>query len=171
MIGFKQLLKDIPIDARILDVGAWGVYGENTSTHLKYFEDVVYMNTKPLAGVTLVQDFYDWTPDGKFDLIVLDLNIENNISRDWTREGMGRVYRMLNEGGSLILYVLTKDGYTEEEPTKTQLDEKFKEYWKSSPVTIDAIGDRVWEMKFWELYGIQPDDHRNNIAWVRLTKI
>jgi len=172
-MGFIELIRDIPTTASVIDVGAYGLQGENTTTELvAHFEDVLTTNIKKIEGVKLVADFYKTYFDKKFDLIVLDLNIDNNVSQDWTRSGLDRIHDLLAPDGYVIIYVLTRDGYTEEEPTKTMIAENLNQFWKSNPVTIDAIGNKLREFKdIFRLVAIQPDDRRDNIAWVKLQRI
>lgn len=172
MIGFNMLVRDMPKDMSVLDVGAWGLTGENTTTYLtNHFKTVITMNIKPIHGVDIVGDFYTNPPNLRFDLIVLDLNIDNNLSHDWTREGMNRIHKMLNPGGFVILYLLTKEGYTNDEPAKTLINNSLNHLWKSSPVTVDGIGNAIMGFKdIFDLVAIQPDDRRDNIAWVKLQR-
>jgi hypothetical protein len=119
-----------------------------------------------------VADFYKTYFDQKFDLIVLDLNIDNNISQDWTRKGLERVHGLLKQDGFVIIYILTKEGYTNEEPTKSMVEEHHRSFWKGVPVTVDAIGNKLREFKdLFNLVSIQPCDRRDNIAWVKLQRI
>jgi len=172
-MGFIELIRDIPTNVKVLDVGAWGLTGENTTTELvAHFEDVLTINIKKLDGVKVVADFYKTYFDEKLDLIVLDLNIDNNVSQDWTRKGLDRVHDLLAPDGFLIIYILTKEGYTEEEPTKSMINDNLKNFWKSCPVTVDAIGNKLREFKdICNLVAIQPCDRRDNIAWVKLQRV
>ena len=172
-MGFIELISDIPTNKSVLDVGAYGLQGENTTTELvAHFEDVLTINIRKIEGVKLVADFYRAHFDKKFDLIVLDLNIDNNVSQDWTRAGLDRVHNMLAPDGFVIVYILTKDGYTEQEPTKTMINDNLNHFWKACPVTVDAIGNKLREFKdIFRLVAIQPDDRRDNIAWVKLQRI
>lgn len=113
---FADLIKDLDPTLSVLDVGAGGQGGLNTSDALvHHFKDYTGINPDVYGirpwilkhpGVRIIpEDFYTYDFQRKFDLIVLDLGAEQN-QKDWT-EGLieGYAKTLLKPRGSIITYV------------------------------------------------------------------
>jgi len=144
MHGFKRIIQKIDRNAKVLDVGAWGLEGENTSQHLKErFSKVVFMNIEQIEGVTLVDDFYKCKFREKFDVIVLDMPQEDNVKKDWTNEGLKRVAELLKGNGIFITFILLRE------------EQEYQD---------------VNVSKLFDLFAIYPENQRKDIIWVALKK-
>jgi len=142
MNGFKRIIQKINRKAKVLDVGAWGLEGENTSQYLKErFSNVVFMNIKPLEGVDLVADFYKYRFSEKFDVIVLDMPQKKNREKDWTNKGFKRIVRLLNRDGIFITFLQVEQDYQD--------------------VNISELFD---------LFAVYPEGRRKDIIWVAFKK-
>ena len=142
MNGFKRIIQKINRKAKVLDVGAWGLEGENTSQYIEErFKNVVFMNIKAIPKVTLVDDFYKHKFSERFDLIVLDMPQKNNTERDWTNKGLKRVAKLLRDGGIFITFLQTEQEYQD----------------------VDAS-------KLFDLFAIYPENRRKDIIWIALKR-
>ncbi len=171
MHEFKKLIQDLDPKSKVLDVGAWGLEGDNTTEYLsERFKDLVTMNVKELEGVNLVGDFYKHKFKEKFDLIVLDLNIENNILKDWSLKELKRVRGLLKKGGMLINYVMTTDQYGDPGRTPQLIRKRWKKFWRTKKLTNEIIGERLQSIPGYELFLHEQEERRSYILWVALKK-
>jgi hypothetical protein len=165
MLSFEKLINLIPKEASVLDVGAGGLEDENTGVFLKArFPNYTGINIKPLAFIQGDYNTYDF---GKqFDLVVLDLNIENNL-KDWSDEGLQRISRWIKPGGYLINYVMTTTEYGNPNETPQLIAEHRDKWWNG----WDDMGDRLSRLKGFEFIVHQTEERRPYIKWVLLKKI
>lgn len=173
MQGFEEMIQRLEPKLKVLDVGAWGLKGENTSRYIKdKFKDVTYMNNKHYEGVTLVADFYTYKFKEKFDLIVMDTNVSLNVTKDWTPKGLKRLRGLLNKGGTLLIYMITTDEYGEKEGTPKLIRKGWKEFWNSKGRTItnEEIGKKLENIPGFKLFIYLQEKWRPIITWVALTK-
>ena len=156
----------------MLDVGGWGLEGDNTSQYLEErFSDIIFMNNKPLDKVNLVGDFYGHKFKEKFDLIVLDLNIENNVLKDWSDEGLERVRGLLKKGGTLINYIMTTSDYGDPNETPELIKRRWKEFWGTEDITDGSIGRKLKNIPGYEFFIHIQEEQRSEIIWVVLKKL
>ena len=145
MTGFERIIRRIAPEAKVLDVGAWGLGGENTTKILqRHFGNVTCLNREQIGhAVDIVTNFYTYNFKEKFDVIVLDLDGENNAHNDWTDKQLERNFNLLNEGGILINYIQT-------------------------------MGRRVYDIgnisNWFNIIKFYPEDRRPDIVWVALKK-
>lgn len=170
-MSFKNLLQKTQ-QTEVLDVGGGGLEGENTSNHLiERFgvENVTLINTK----IDSVKLFMEKNPDAnmlignyltfnflhKYDIVVLDLNIEQNL-KDW-ENNHERAWNLLKPGGSIITYVMTTTDYGDPE-TKDLIRESMLKVWGTDLITKNTLlgNDYVEE--------VENDNRRNYIKWVIL---
>lgn len=173
MRGFDKLIQKISRYAEVLDVGAWGLKGENTTKPLlKRFFNVMTMNVKPLEGVDKVADFYRYNfGRRKFDLIVLDLDMQNNVGRDWTRRGLEHIYDLLSKGGVVIIYALTNRKYSFDPKVNQMVESHLDSFWKCRPLTPEGIASKLAEFAdLFTVFGIEKDGERDNVIWVALKR-
>lgn len=181
--GFQRILETLPRNMRVLDVGAGGLEGENTTNYLlphvgqNNYKGICttkkqvdsYTNLHPEADI-VVGDFYETEFKEKFDLIVLDLNIANNVERDWTDEGLARVREMLDKDGLLINYVLCTDGYGDPGETPELIRKGWKDFWGMDEFSHEKVGNKLYSLKGWEVYMTSQEERRNYILWVALRR-
>lgn len=174
--AFEKIINKIPKTASVLDVGAWGHEGVNTSISLrKRFNDVTGINTKYNDAVDIVADFYEYTLTKRFDLIVLDLNIDNNVKRDWTDEGLKRIHEMLSRNGVVVIYIETDLNYGNEVPgIREKLIKHKKDFWglgESQEFTKERIKKGLGKYKkMYNVFAIEPEQRRIDIIWIALKK-
>lgn len=162
----ERMISVLPPTASILDVGAGGLQDENTGIYLKArFEDYTGINTKQF-GQDILGDFYTHSFDRKFDLIVLDLNIDNNLLKDWTNEGLEYARSLLNPNGFLINYVMVTTNYGDPE-TPAMIAKHRDEFWNG----WEGIIDKLENLKGFKLMGILQEERRPEILWVMLKTI
>lgn len=179
--GFEKIISQIDKDSFVLDVGASGHEGENTTNYLiKRFENYfgiciqpekveAYKDNHPEAHI-IVGDFYKHKFKDKFDVVVLDLNIENNVIQDWSLEGLQNVRELLNDGGILINYVMTTDQYGDADVTPALIRKRWVEFWKVDKLTNEAIGKRLENIPGFDLFAHEVEERRPYIMWVGLKK-
>lgn len=186
MNAFERLIKWMPRGYEVLDVGCGGLYGENNSRAIaKQFKHenilgvcfrqetnsdfqrfkVEHPNIKVLDN-----NFYqlDFEKLGKFDLVLLDLNIENNTGRDWSDEGLARAWHLLKPGGYLINYVMMTDQYGEPE-TPELIREHWRNWW-GGPIAPMTVGNKLYSLRQWEVVATEKEERRPYILWVLLKK-
>ena len=163
--GFRKIIAGLPKNLSVLDVGAWGLEGDNTTEAIReHFTDVTFINRKEVAKPCIKADYYTYEFDKKFDLIVLDLNIDNNIQRDW-EENFRHSFKNLKEGGSIICYAMITSDYGDPE-TPAMIKKHWKDYWKCCELTpIDIVAGVIDRFT---LLDIQEDERRGEIYWVHL---
>ena len=186
MNGFEKIISAIDPNSSVLDVGAGGLEGANTTDYLiKRFsvENVkgicilpekveAYKERFPEMDLR-VGDFYktDSFKENSLDLLVLDLNIENNVIRDWSLEGLERCRGFLKKGGILINYVITTDQYGDVNETPALIRKRWKEFWKTEVLTYEDIGKKLSNIPGYELFVHEVEELRPYIMWVALKKI
>jgi hypothetical protein len=174
METFDKLIRTLPKELKVLDVGVAGHEGENTSCFLvKYFSDVTGITIRSEKEVAwdaypvIRDDFYKHKFKEKFDLIVLDLNIDNNIGRDWTTEGLGRISKLLNPNGYLINYVMMTDNYGDPE-TPALIRKHAKKWW--GELTDEAVRSKLSTLDIWRLISCERESRRPEILWILLQR-
>lgn len=177
-----RLIKHLPKDLKVLDVGCGGLYGENTSEYL-----IAHFGVENITGVCTserevgiyharraemglpevsirVEDFYKMEPE-KYDVVVLDLNIENNL-KDWTDKGLEYAKKFLKPGGYLINYVMVTDQYKDEDT-----GEMIKVAWADffgGDIGYEQVGKKLSSLKDFKLLGQVKEERRPYILWVLL---
>lgn len=171
----------------MLDVGAGGLEGENTTEYL-----LAHFNPENIIGICSAQqdveryqaqrrerkspvveimigNFYEqrfaWH---QFDLIVMDLNIDNNLF-DWSDEGLRRIWAMLPEGGLLINYAMTTDDYGSKLVGQL-IRRRWQEFWNTEKLDIESAREKLMTLKGWKLKDIIQEKRRETILWVMLEK-
>lgn len=178
MPTFERIIKILPKDLKVLDVGCGGLLGENTSQYLAgYFEDITGVNVKAnkdllefiklFPKVNLVIGNYKDIKD-KFDLVVFDLNIEGNLE-NWSDEGLKQCGKLVKDGGYLINYIMTTDQYGEPDKTPELLRQHCSHWWKT--FSREDIGKKLRSLKNWEVVVCEQEERRGYILWVLLKKI
>jgi len=155
---------------KVLDVGGGGLDGENTSVMLleRYgIENVTFINRKPESVVQfmaehpkakmVIGDYYTHQFPELYDLVVLDLNIENNL-KDW-ENGHARARELLSPGGSIITYVMTTTDYGDPE-TPALIRESMLKVWGTTDITQDVI------LKNLDVVAVEKEPRRSYIQWV-----
>lgn len=141
--------------------------GDNTSLSLlAQFNDVTLINKKPMPeeGV-IVADYYTHKFDRKFDLIVLDLNIDCNIKMDWEKN-FKHSFNNLSKNGSIICYAMVTDDYGNKDTPK-MIRDHWKNYWGVKTLTLPDIV--AGTMDKFILKDIQEDEKRGEIYWICLS--
>ena len=184
--GFEKLIQAIPRGSVVLDVGAGGLEGFNTTDFL-----IARFGVKNVKGICIrpekveaykgrfpemdliVGDFYKEShyKEKSFDLVVLDLNIDNNIIKDWSLEGLAQTRDLIKEGGMLINYVMTTDQYGDENETPALIRKRWKEFWHTDILTYEDIGKRLTNLPGYELFAHEVEEIRSYIMWVALRKV
>ena len=177
MPTFERLIKILPKDAKVLDVGCGGLLGQNTSQYLQnYFIDVLGVNIKENKDLiefkkiysnakVIIGDYKNITE--QFDLVVLDLNIEGNLE-NWSNDGIELASKLVKKGGYLINYVMMTDQYGNPDETPEIIRQHAKKWW--GELTKEAVGKKLKSLKGFELILAESEDRRNYILWVVLKK-
>ena len=188
-LGFDNAVKDLYKIPKVLDVGAGGLDGHNTTKSLhKYFgyANVTCMQIKEAVARDYVskypstimkeQDFYEYDfKDEKFDLIVLDLNIDNNINRDWQGDGLKKAHSILNPKGIVVCYICHDNSASPAASDYMYLEDLIQKhldgFWGGS--VVDEKIKSVIKEKFpmYKLVSINDDVERDNITWIALQKV
>lgn len=186
--GFPRLIKQLPKTFTVLDVGAGGLQGENTTNYL-----IEHFDAKNILGVCradvetqrfiatreankmftipiISDDFYQIKFDGQFDLVVLDMNIGNNLEKDWSDEGLERMRSLVKDGGYLINYIMTTDQYGDPEKTPEFIRKYWWQWWNTGNLTMRAIGEKLRQLDGWELFDYEQEPRRDYILWTMLKK-
>lgn len=170
---FDKLIRSLPSNLKVLDVGVAGHEGENTSLLLAdYFGDVTGITVRDLPWdkyPVIRHDFYKYRFKTKYDLVVLDLNIDNNIGRDWTKAGMDRVSRLLTPRGYVINYVMMTDDYGDPQ-TPGQIRAHSRKWWGAFPLTDQIVESKLSTLGSWHLIEIGRELRRPEILWTLLQK-
>lgn len=182
-MGFEELIKLVPEDSKVLEVGTNGLQGENTSLALaKRFKSVIGYNIPSAPGYLYqpwlhypvrLEDFYKATITEKYDLIVLDLNLGNNLRRYWTWEGLARIHGLLNPGGFLINYALTKEDYQSYSfPNYTGkfIKHHMASWWNEYPLTEYGIAKKLNSLHIFRFVRMLQEEIRPYIWWCLLQK-
>lgn len=186
--GFQRIIQTLPKTLKVLDVGSGGLEGENTTQYLaEHFESKnilgicksakqveIYQaqraERKEPALEIVVDDFYAHEHSGLFDLVVLDLNIENNVQQDWTPEGLQRVSKLLNPGGYLINYVMLTDQYGDPE-TPQIIRSAWQKFYGTNEMICEVVEKRLNKIDGFELFSCEQESRRPYIYWVCLKKV
>ena len=186
--GFSKLINSLPASLKVLDVGSGGLEGENTTNYLiRRFgpENITGICSNQheverfhairaelkLPPVKIIQDdFYKHEFTGQYDLAVLDLNIESNLGRDWTDEGLDHMRSLVKDGGYLINYIMLTDQYGDPDETPLFIYRKWVEHWGTENLTLKDIGRKLSNLKGWELMAQEQEERRPYILWVMLKK-
>lgn len=189
--AFKDLLTGLDPNFSVLDVGVGGLEGENTSNDLlDYFSSDNILGicnnqqavdlfvaqrqeqNKPVPTI-IVDDFYIHTFDTQFDLVVLDLNIDNNVQRDWTELGLETMHDLVKKGGYLINYVMLTDQYGEEE-TPGMIRRRWKDFYKEEMNVSDnkeKVLNKLSSLNRWQLVSYCVEERRPSIMWVLMKNL
>lgn len=104
MNGFQKIINKIDGDRKVLDVGGWGrKNGVNTTRTLidRFGKNVTTLNNKAIEGVDIITDWFSYTPEEKFDVIVVDMVWKMN----WNKKEFERTSGFLKKDGILITYI------------------------------------------------------------------
>lgn len=188
--GFQRIIKSLPKTFVVLDVGAGGLEGKNTSQFiLEHFDPKNYLGVcrekkqvdlyhaqraerKESRVNIIVDDFYshDFSDHGLFDLVVLDLNIESNIQQDWTEQGLKNMLKLVKPGGYLINYIMTTDQYGNPDETPALIRNCWKEFYGTNDMTPVVIGKRLKQLEDYELFAYEQEERRPYIMWICLKR-
>lgn len=192
MDAFESIILKIHPNPIVLDVGGGGLKGSNTTNVLiEHFgieaitcvclnKEVANTYAEKTAVKMIVADFYKHEFKEKFDLIVLDLNIDCNVQNDWTDEGMKRIHKMLNPNGIVICYVMAgiEVGYVD---SLDMIEAHNLAYWGEEFICAEFFGqdtssiiDDVLKQKYskiFKVFSIKREERRTEILWVALQKI
>jgi hypothetical protein len=116
-----------------MDVGYGGLGGVNTTNYLREHFGRIYGLCKDVNAVRRYTENHlsasndrvivghypeDMPPILKYDLLVLDPNIESNL-KFWSVAGMKKAKEFLHEDGHLLTYVMLTDQYGDEDTQET----------------------------------------------------
>jgi len=176
--GFAKLIKELPKDWKVLDVGCGGLGGENTSNYLvehfgeenitgicKWRKDVGAFKQKHPNVDMIEADYYELDIKDKYDLVVLDLNIENNL-KDWSEEGIKRTRALLKPNGIFINYIMMTDDYGDPNETPKLIQQHRKDWWRSNEFTNEMIGRRLDGVV--DIAGLEQEERRPTIYWIAM---
>lgn len=181
--GFTKLIKSLPKYLKVLDVGGGGLQGENTTDALlEHFgtENVTGICTsshevevyqaqraeKKLPKANIIDgNYYTHDFNEQFDLVVLDLNVENNM-KDWENEFSNLTY--LKKDGFLITYIIMTDEYGDPKETPALIRDHWKRFWKTEKLAPFHIGMK--RIKGYEVYAHEKEERRTYILWMLLRK-
>jgi hypothetical protein len=142
---YLEYLKDIKEGSKILDVGGFGCNGLNTSIYLakKGFDlDVVNIDEKvkkicdDFSIKFIQQDIFNFKSDKKYDVIILELFIENQIDIIENKL-IEKLYKNLNKHGYILTFFVdeTKDVPSNRLEETEEIIKKFKKiYCKNKPI-------------------------------------
>lgn len=194
--GFQKLISQLPKTFDVLDIGAGGLQGENTTNFLiEHFDaknilgvcwaehDVrMFKETRvanKMAGITIVPvDYFklelkqgdlNKNEPWLFDLMVLDLNIEGNL-KNWTKEGLEHASKFVKPGGYLINYIMLTDEYGDPDETPKLIREHWKAFWETEKLEMKNIGKRLSRISGWEVFAQEREKRREYILWIMLKK-
>lgn len=178
METFERLIRVLPKDARVLDVGCWGHEGVNTSKFLaEYFDHVTGMAISEKVkkhcpeNYTFIQDnFYDHRFGEVYDLVVTDLTIESNMLNDWSNAGIERISKLVAPGGFWMNFVMMTDQYGDPEVTPDLIRWHSKRWWGSDVPNPESVGKKLTSLKDFGLYAAEPEQRRPYILWCLLRK-
>src|SRR3990167_79171 len=186
--GFLKLIKHLPKDFTVLDVGSGGLQGENTTEYLaEHFlpENIlgicrsehevgryqaIRAEKKLIQLNIILDDFYthDFSHHAPFDLVVLDMNIENNLAKDWSDQGLARVRGLVKPGGYLINYIMLTDQYGDPKKTPAFIRDTWRKNWGTDKLTSRDIDRRMANLKGWEVFAHDIEERRDYILWIML---
>lgn len=164
--AFERLILGIPELSSVMDVGYGGLDGENTTDYLRARFGLIQGLCKDVEAVeryqvrhsaqdyVIIGMYPSAMPSEKFDLLVLDPNIDTNLDF-WSEEGMAKALSYVNGGGHIITYILTTDEYGDEH-TQERLRQHRKEWW-GVPRDLGIVSSLV-------------EERRPEITWVLIKK-
>lgn len=176
MNAIEKLTLLLPRDAGVLDVGSGGLTGENTTDYLvKHFtditgictEDTQYQLAHPEVRI-IFADFYTYPFRRKFDLIVSDLDIEQNLN-DWSQH-QSFPLGLLKSGGHLITYLMTTDQYGDPDVTPALIRQHWKDFWGGWPPQREKIGKKLEDFPNFEFILAEQEERRPYITWILLKR-
>ena len=180
--AFYSLIKKLPKNLKILDIGCGGLSGENTTNFL-----IEHFGEKNITGLCrrhpeseaffenhkaikiIYDDFYTHKFEEQFDLVVFDLNIEGSLW-GWSHEGLKTLGNLVKPGGFFITYIMRTDQYGDPEETPKLIREHWAKWWGEPMFSNESIGNRVSKIKGWEFYKLQDEIRRPYISWTLLKK-
>lgn len=186
MNAFEQIISQVPEESSVLDVGAGGLHGENTSEALlARFKDYtgiclpkeqqeidVYQaqraERKQKPANIIIGDFYDYPFDRQYDFIVNDLTIEKNLT-EWS-ENWERTVRHLKPGGYLATFIMTTDNYGDPLYTPHLIRKHRLEFWGAidQEEWRECIDKKLRSLENFELILSVQEERRPYIQWVLL---
>lgn len=180
--GFQKLIQMLPRELSVLDVGAGGLEGENTSEFLlERFKDYTGICIKPdrvelynaqrkergqKEANIIVGDFYVHDFGRIFDVLVLDLNIERNLL-DW-EDRFEQVKKYVKHGGYVITYSMMDDTYTDVESVHEQIRSTWISFCGVNDMNVNSLTNGVRAIPGFELVTIETEKRRPEVAWVLL---
>ncbi len=184
MTAIEKIISIIPKDSKVLDIGALGLLGENTTQFL-----VNYFGAKNVTGICIKPEQPDFFlkahPDFKFiqedvfehpfeekiDLVVTDFGIEKNIE-EWSEEGLERIKKFIKPQGYLLNYVMATTQYGDPLYTPFLIKKHFVSWWRHlyphEEGIYEAIGNKLKELEDWEVIISQREERRPYILWLLL---
>lgn len=181
MKSFERLIHWMPKEWEVLDVGCGGLLGENTSSFLaNHFKKVLGVCWRPetnsdlrsfkevYKNVDIIHDdFFKIDFKKKFDLVVLDMNIESNLDHNWTDGGLLAMKRLVKPGGYLINYIMMTTEYGDADTAKLIADHRDY-FWDTLNFNNKDIGKKLNSLDGWKLIAHEQEERRPYIYWVLL---
>lgn len=179
--GFGKLIRFMSPHQSVLDIGAAGLDGENTTDMLfEHFDEVTGVNIREDAVAEyrkayperdiIVGDYYtlDLQAWKDIDVLVLDLTIEKNL-QEWSLEGLARASKFLDVGGTLISYVMMTTEYGDED-TSVHIKNHWRDWWESDKFDEESVEKVLNKVPGFKLIGMEREARRPYILWVVLQK-
>lgn len=171
MNAIERLITSLPRNLKVLDVGCAGLGGENTTNYLyKHFTDITGICTTPeetYKEIKLIKDdFYTHDFKEKYDLVVLDLDLELSL-KDWS-DNMQFPLRLLRPGGYLLTFLMTTDQYGDPDRTPKLIKEQWVSYWGAWPPNFEDIGNKLLNLPNYQLIAHRQEERRPYITWILL---
>lgn len=169
--AFERLIEHVPQDSVVLDVGAGGCEGENTSNYLvRRFKKYTGVNIKHSSDIDrwvmnnpdvemLFQDFF--ALERKCDFLVFDATIEKQLEQ-WSQTGLSGLGRFINSGGYLAMYIMTDPNYGDENIHKL-LRENRDEWWGSWDK--EDIVKKLKNLDGFTFIALEQEERRPEIYW------
>lgn len=181
--AFGRLVKPISSTAKVLDVGSGELAGGNTSNHLvdkfgpnytgiQIKKETIERYKRIKENVEIIHgDFYKTKFKGKYDLVVLDLDIINNVTRDWEGDGIKKsAFDALKTGGHVICYVMSTTKYGSEDDG-LMLERHHEYFWEGAPNVVRIVKKCMRYLEGFDIVDVQKEEARDYIYWVKLRKL
>jgi hypothetical protein len=155
--AFEKLIKDLPRNLSVMDVGYGGLGGENTTNYLRKHFGTIFGLCKDAIAVkrykemtdandTVILGIYPQHMLGprKYDLLVLDPRIDDNLEF-WSEDGMELAWTFVKEGGYIITYIMAPNKEYGEDEVQTLITEHRDRWWTSYrkiPVVAAEVEER-----------------------------
>lgn len=183
MTAVEKIISILPKDLKVLDIGALGLLGENTTQFL-----VNHFQPKNVLGICLrpeqpepflekypdfkliLGDFETYPFEEKFDLVVADLPIEKNLE-DWSEEGLAKIKKFLKPGAYFLNYIMATTEYGDPLITPFLIRKHWMNWWQHSPFddgVNESIGRKLKTLEDWELVLALKEERRSYIIWTLL---